>query len=160
MSADAFADGIATLLGSDTTLQAALVTLLGTGVTRVIRGNQPWNTIPTDLWPTWIIEQGEGSAGSLLNDSSDVDGLTIGHSRAGFNSELDIALLWTNADRESANKQRAKLPTLMAQLMLRNPAAGGVSLARLESWQPDQGVNHPRQIWLATLRAEYPIYRT
>lgn len=160
MSASGFASGIATLLRSDATLQLALTGLLGYGVTRVINGNQPWNTIPSDMWPTWVIEQGDGYAGSLINDGSDIDGLTIGHSRAGFNSELDIALLWTNADRESAAAQRATLPTLIAQLMLRNPAAGGVSLARLERWQPDQGINHPRQIWLATLRAEYPIYRS
>lgn len=160
MSATGFATGISTLLSTDATLQAALTTLLGHGVTRVLRGNQPWNTIPTDCWPCWLIEQGDGVAGSLTNDGSDIDGLTIGHSRAGFNSELDIALLWTQPDRETAAAQRATLPTLIAQLMLRNPAAGGVSLARLERWQPDQGVNHPKQIWLATLRAEYPIYRS
>lgn len=160
MSAAGFATGIATLLGTDATLQAALATLLGHGVTRVLRGNQPWNTIPTDQWPCWLIEQGDGYAGSLTNDGSDIDGLTIGHSRAGFNSELDIALLWTQPDRETAAAQRAALPTLIAQLMLRNPDAGGVSLARLERWQPDQGINHPKHIWLATLRAEYPIFRS
>lgn len=160
MSAAAFAAGIATLLATDPTLQSDLTTVLGHGVTRVIRGNQPWNTIPTDVWPVWVIEQGEGEAGSLLNDGSDFEGLTIGHHRAGFNSTLDVALLWTEADRETAADQRAKLPTLLAQLMLRNPAAGGVSLCRLEAWQPDQGINHPRQIWICTLRAEYPIFRS
>ena len=25
---------------------------------------------------------------------------------------------------------------------------------------PDQGINHPRQVWIATLRAEYPIFRS
>lgn len=160
MSAANFASGIKTLLSTDATLQAALTTLLGFGVTRVLTGNQPWNTIPSDLWPVWLIEQGDGFAGSITNDGSDIDGLTIGHHRAGFNSELDIALLWTNPDRESAAAQRGALPTLIAQLMLRNPAPGGVSLARLERWQPDQGVNHPRQIWIATLRAEYPIFRS
>lgn len=160
MSAATLASGIATLLAVEATLQAGLVSLLGYGVNRVIRSNIPFQQIPSDRWPCWVIEQGPGSAGPITNTGEDADGLVIGHHRQGFNSELDIALLWSEPDREAAAAQRGGLPTLLAQLLMRNPQPGGVGLAFLQSWVPDQGINHPKQIFSATVRGEYVIYRS
>lgn len=162
MSAKLLASGIATLLASDATLQAELTTLLGTGVTRVLKSNQPVASIAPDLLPCWVIEQAPGETGSIANDGGDVDGLVIGHGRQGFNSEVDIALVWkvADADRETAFNQRSELPEILARLFMRNPQPGGVGLAFLRSWAPDQSIHHPRQIFSCTVRGEYQIYRS
>lgn len=160
MSAALLATGTAALLASDATLQSALSALLGVGVTRVLKSNQPVASIPNDLLPCWVIEQAPGLTGSIANDGGDIDGLVIGHSRQGFNSELDIALIWTNPDRDAAFAQRSELPALLAQLFMRNPQPGGVGLAFLQSWTPDQSIHHPRQIFSFTVRGEYQIYRS
>ena len=160
MTARAFADGMATLLASDAILQADITALLGYGVTRVQRAAQDWKTVPPDAWPTWMMEQGDGFAAALLNDGSDTEGLTIGSSRASFHSELDIVLLWSEPDRERAFNARAELPRILAQLLLRNPMPGGISHAWLKTWQSDQGINHPKQIFVATLHGEYAIHRS
>lgn len=159
MSAANFADAIATLLASDAIFQAALTSLLGVSVTRVLRGNRPIREIPSDLWPCFILEQGPGNAGSVTNGGDDADGLVIGGHRQGFVSDLEFALLWKNNDREAAFAQRSQLPTLFAQLLLRNPSPG-VALAFLQSWSPDQAVAHPQQILAATIRGEYTIPRS
>lgn len=160
MSAALFATGVAALLTSDATFQAALTTLLGVSVSRVMPCSMPFEQIPSDLWPCWIVEQGDGQSGSITNTGEDADGLVIGHGRQGFSSELDIALLWMQPDRAVAAAQRAQLPTLIAQLLMRNPAPGGIGLAFLQRWQPDQGIHHPKQLWAATLRGEYLIKRS
>ena len=126
----------------------------------MLRSNQPWEQIPSDLYPCWIVEHGPGATGSITNTGDDVDGLVIGHHRQGFNSELDIALLWSQCDRERAATQRGTLPELLAQLLMRNPQPGGTGIAFLQNWVPDQGVNHPRHVFAATVRAEYAIYRS
>ena len=160
MSALNFANGMAALLTTDAVFQAELFALLGVEVTRVLKSARDWKTVPTDQWPCILLEQGDGFAGSLLQDGSDNDGQTIGRTRAGYNSELDIALLWSEPDRERAFDQRAELPRLFAQLMLRNAQPGGIADALLQTWQSDQGLNHPKQIWVATLRGAYPIHRS
>jgi hypothetical protein len=159
LSAKLLADGVATLLATDPTFQAALTTLLGFPVTRVLRSNIPWDQIPTDQWPCFILEHGPGASGSITNSGDDTDGLTIGATRQGFGSELDVALLWAQADRETAFDQRSQLPTLFAQLFMRNPEPGGVP-CYLQNWVPDQGINHPKHIWNATLSAAYAIRRS
>ncbi len=160
MSAKLLASGIATLLASDATLQASLTTLFGAPITRVLKSNQPVASIPPDLLPCWVIEQAPGQAGAIANDGGDVDGLVIGHGRQGFNSEIDIALVWTNPDRDSAFNQRSELPEILARLFMRNPQPVGVGLAFLQSWAPDQSIHHPRQIFSCTVRGEYQIYRS
>lgn len=159
MSADAFANGVATLLATDVTLQTELALLLGASVTRVIRGNVPVQSIPSDQWPCWIVEHANGKAESITQGGGDADGLVIGGSRQSFASELDIALLWNEADRDRAFAQRGRLPTLLAQLLLRNPSPGGTSLAFLRSWQPDQAIHHPQHLWQCVLQGEYVIRR-
>ena len=71
-----------------------------------------------------------------------------------FTSTLELALVWKENDRAMARDQRTRLPTLVAQLLMRNPRPGGVD-AWLESWSPDRGGLHPVQVWRATVRGEY-----
>lgn len=159
MSAASFADGVATLLATDATLQAALALALGASVTRVLRGNVPTQSIPSDQWPCWVVEHGNGQAASITQGGSDADGLVIGGSRQSFTSSIDVALLWKETDRDRAFAQRAQLPVLLAQLLLRNPQPGGVAQAFLRSWQPDQAVHHPQHLWQCELQGEYVIRR-
>lgn len=160
MSAANFLSGVATLLTTDATFQAALTALLGVTINRALRSNQPTATIPRDLWPLFMLEQGDGAAESITQGGADTHGLTIGNTRQGFASSIDLAVLWTQPDREAAAAARGQLPTLLAQLFMRNPQPGGVSLAYLESWSPDQGTHHPDQIFVATVRGEYAIRRS
>jgi hypothetical protein len=156
MSATSLATGVAALLASDATLQAELTTLLGFGVSRVIKSNQPAAQIPDGMLPAWVMEQAPGETDSRDSD----DGLTIGHARQAFASELDVAMIWTNPDRETAFDQRSALSELLAQLFMRNPQPGGVGLAFLARWEPDQSIFHPRQVFAFTVRGEYTIYRS
>jgi len=155
MAVKAFTDAMANLLVNDATLAAALLALLGKPVTQVIRSNVPWEQIPRTQLPCWVIEQGDGQASNWGTGSE--PGLVIGHRSQCFTSELDICLLWDEASRDNAADQRAQLPELIGQLMLRNPEPGDVSGAWLQQWQPDQGVRHPLQCWAARIRAEYVI---
>lgn len=158
MSAAAFAAGITTLLGSDPILVPAIEALLGQPLRDVIVSNVPVSQIPTDQQPCWILEQGDGNAESLSNDTRD-DGLVIGLSESQFGSDLHLSLMWQEHDRGAAANQRAQLPMLLAQLMLRNPQPGGIDFARLTDWEPDRGIHHPQHIWRATLRGQYAIPR-
>jgi hypothetical protein len=160
MSAAAFLSGLSALLTADATFQAALTALLGQPVNRALRANMPWKQLPRGQWPLFVLEQGDGRSSSITQGGGDIDGLVIGNHRQGFDSSVDVALLWTQADREAAAAARGELPTLLAQLLMRNPQPGGVSLAYLESWTPDQGANHPDQIFVASVRGEYAIRRS
>lgn len=154
MSAVGFHGAVAVLLATDVTLQSDLAELLGTSVTRVLAANQSWASIPADSYPCWVIEQGEGRAASITNDGG--DSLVIGGGWQSFESDLDIALIWSEPDRERAATQRASLPALLAQLFLRNPMPG-VSQAWLQRWSPDQGINHPRQVWTCSVTGQYRV---
>lgn len=156
MSAVGFHAAVAALLASDALLQADITTLLGSSVTRVLASNQPWATIPSDVYPCWVIEQGDGTAASITNDGADA--LVIGGGWQSFESTLEIALIWSEPDRERAATQRATLPEILARLFLRNPQPG-VSQAWLASWSPDQGINHPRQVWTCSVTGQYRVRR-
>lgn len=156
MSARAFKVAVATLLATDAQLQADLTAVLGAPVTRVLVTNQPWSQIPSDLYPCWIVEQGDGRAASIVNDGT--DSLAIGGGRQDFESTLDIALLWSQPDREAAADVRSALPEILVRLLLRNPQPG-VPQAWLQGWQPDQGINHPRHLWTAEILGQYRIRR-
>lgn len=158
MSAAAFHDGMTALLATDATFTAAIAALLGMPVTGVLQSNVPLANIPTGSLPCWVLEQGDGQAQSLNNEGAD-EGLVIGHSQQQFASELHVSLVWNQNDRDTAGAQRRDLPTLLAQLMLRHPQPGGIEFALLREWQPDAGVNHPLQVWRATLVGEYTIHR-
>ena len=158
MSARLFIDGMAELLQGESLFIAALAELLGLPIQRIVKSNVPLGNLPTDSLPCWVLEQGEGMAASINNNGDD-EGLVIGLSQQQFVSELHCSLIWSEQDREVAGEQRSDLPTLMTQLMLRNPMPGGIPFAQLREWEPDRGVNHPLQVWRATLRGEYAIPR-
>lgn len=156
MSARAFADGVNALLAQDTIFVAAIASLLGVPITGVLRGNVPLVNIPTGNLPCFVIEQGDGTSASISNNGDD-GGHVIGLGEQQFRSDLHVSLIWNEQDRERAASQRSDLPTLMAQLMLRNPMPGGIDFGTLTEWEPDRGVNHPLQVWRCTLTGEYAI---
>jgi hypothetical protein len=159
VTARAFADGVRTLLGSESTFVAAMTTLLGRPLTGVQRSNVPLSNIPAGNLPCAVIEQGDGVAQSISNDGAD-EGLVIGLSQQQFASDLHVAIVWSEQDRDTAADQRADLPTLFAQLFMRNPTPGGIAFAMLREWEPDRGVSHPLQVWRATLVGEYAVPNT
>lgn len=160
MSAAAFANGVIALLQGDAIFQAEIEALIGEPVVRVLKSNQPVASIPNDQLPCFVIEQGDGGAASLSNEGSDTDGLVIGGYRQGFESQVDIALVWRNTDRDAAFDQRGTLPVLFVQLFLRNPQPGGIAHARVQTWAPDQSLNHPRHVLAVTLTGAYAINRS
>lgn len=157
MSAHAFANAVHDLLTGDAVFTAGVRDLIG-GTPGVLRGNPPFQQIPAGQWPCWMIEQGDGSAHAVSEDGGSF--LTIGAREAQFQSDLMLALVWKNDDREAAALQRGQLPALLAQLMLRNPQPGGVLAAWLQDWKPDRAALHPVQLWGATLRGIYSIEAT
>lgn len=154
--AKAFADGIAALLATDATFSAAITALLGAAITTVLRSNLPTNQIPAGQYPCFVIEQGDGRAESTSNND---EYQTIGLAMSSYASDLHVSLIWSDNDRANAASARAQLPTLFAQLLMRNPQPGGIDGAVLSSWMPDRGVNHPTQIWSATITGNYTITR-
>jgi hypothetical protein len=157
MSAAEFANGVRSLLTDDVVFAAGVRDLIGT-TPSVLRGNPPFQQIPAGQWPCWVLEQGDGNAHAVSEEGGSF--LTIGAREAQFQSDLMLALVWKNDDREAAADQRAQLPALLAQLMLRNPQPGGVLAAWLEGWKPDRAALHPVQLWTATLRSIYSIEAT
>lgn len=155
MGLKATTDAIRTLLTDDPTFADAVAGLVGVPVTRVIRSNIPWEQIPASQLPCWVMEQGDGESSGW--GTGEESGLTIGHAAQDFASEVDVCLLWSQQDRETAADQRAQLPELLARLFLRNPQPGGANEARLKAWMPDQGVRHPLQCWAARIHCEYTI---
>lgn len=154
MSAQAFADGIRALLTGDATFSAAITALIG-AQPGVLRGNAPFANIPAGSYPCWVVEQGNGNA-QPSSEGGDTF-LTIGTREGSYQSDLGVALVWKNNDREAAADQREQLSALFAQLMLRNPQPGGITAAWLEGWTPDRGALHPTQLWVATIRGLYSI---
>ena len=159
MSAEAFANGIRDLLDSDQAFADGITGVIGTAP-QVLRGNPPIQSIaiPGGSWPCWVVEQGDGVAHAV----SEAGGafLTIGASEAQFQSDVLLALVWKNDDREAAAVQRSRLPALLAQLLLRNPQPGGILAAWLQDWKPDRAALHPVQLFIATIRGIYSIEAT
>lgn len=154
MSAQAFTDGMRALLGSDATLAAAVTTLIGAQPI-VLRGNQPLGQIPAGQFPCWFVDQGPGRAAPISEHGDTF--ITIGSSEQQFESDVLVALVWKENDRERAADQRAQLPALLTQLMLRNPQPGGIVGAWLSDWTPDRAALHPTQLWTATVHGIYAV---
>lgn len=152
MSAALFAAAVKDLLVNDTTFAGAVAALLGQSVTTVLASNQPLEQIPLGQFPCFIVEQGDGN---VLEDS-----FTLGNHEMGFESDLEVALVWQAEDRTQAAAARSALATLFAQLLLRNPTPGGILSAWLQSWSPDRAALYPAHIWSATIRGQYTINRS
>lgn len=160
MTAKAFADGVATLLTSDATFASAVNALLGQTVSKVLRSNTPFaelGRVGAEHLPCWVVEQGDGVAAPIANDEEAFG--TIGNHEQGFQSDVLIALVWKQQDREAAANVRAELPTLVARLFMRNPQPGGIVGAWLGSWEPDRGAPHPLHHWAASINGLYSVSR-
>lgn len=157
MSAEAFADGVRALLTGDATFAAAVTSVIGIAP-QVLRGNPPFQAIPTGMWPCWVVEQGDGTAHAVSEHGGSF--LTIGAGEAQFQSDVLLALVWKNDDREAAAVQRAQLSKLLVQLLLRNPQPGGILAGWLQDWKPDRAALHPVQLFIATIRGIYSIEAT
>ena len=157
MTAALLASGVATLLADEITFQADIDELLGFPVSNVLTSNRPLAQIPANLFPCFVIEQDDGEASSAETDGD--EGLTIGCGEQTFRSRLLVSLVWTDQDNDRAGVARATLPEIFTRLLLRNPQPGGVLGAWLSQWQPDKGVNHPLQIWRATITSHYTVTR-
>lgn len=153
MTPAAFDDAVRALLASDAVFVPAVCALLSVPLVHVLEANMPVASIPSDAFPCWVVEQGDGAMSPIVNDGGG-GGLVIGMAEQQFASTLELALVWKEQDRAHARDQRTRLPTLVAQLFMRNPQPGGVD-AWLESWSPDRGGLHPAQAWRATIRGEY-----
>lgn len=153
----ALSSGVQALLTSEATFVAAITALLGAAVSNVVIGNVPVASIPAASIPCFVVEQGDGKP---VATADSIEFQTIGLAMTSFASELYVSLVWNDQDPVHAAVTRAKLPTLFAQLFMRNPQPGGVDFAGLAEWVPDRGVNHPLQIWRATISGNYTITKT
>jgi len=158
VSAAAFDAGVVALIQSDATFVNGVLALIGSASYFVLEANTPIALIPAGEFPCFVIEQGDGQGRSISNDGSD-GGMVIGAGEQQFASTIDGALIWKDLDKARAKTARATLPTLVTQLLLRNPQPGGIAGAWLEAWQPDRAANHPLHIWRFTLRGEYSVPR-
>lgn len=159
MGVKTFTDAIGALLIGDAAFTTAVQQALGlqAPIARLIRGNVPWDQISAAMLPCFLIEQGDGKTSDWGTGES--SGMVIGQSQQDYASDLDVCVLWYQQDRELAADQRALLPDLFAQLLLRNPMPGSVNAAWLSEWMPDQGVRHPLQCWVGRIHADYTIER-
>lgn len=157
MTQAAFTTGIAALL-ADATFDAAVRALLPAGVATplpVLIGNRQVQTLAGQFPACWVVEQGDGRAAALEDDS----GRALGGCVQEFEADLLIALVWTDQDPDTAAAAKQALPTLTAQLLLRNPQPGGIGGAWLAEWQSDRGGRHPTQVWGASIAGFYQIPR-
>ena len=160
MTAKAFADGVVALLTGEATFVAAVNALVGQTVSRTVRSNTPFaelGRLGTQDLPCWVVEQSDGAAQPIANDE-DAFG-TIGNHEQGFQSQVLIALVWKQQDRDAAANVRAELPTLVARLFMRNAQPGGIVGAWLASWEPDRGALHPFHTWAASINGLYSVSR-
>ena len=156
MSAADFDTGVVALITSDATFVNGVLALINAAAYFVLDANTPIDQIPAGSFPCFVIEQGDGATQAISN-AGDEFGLTIGHGEQQFSSTLSCALIWKDQDKARAKTARKEMPTLAAQLLMRNPQPGGIAGAWLESWQPDAAVSHPLQVWRFTVRGEYTI---
>jgi len=153
-----YRDALASLLTTDATFIAAVQTALGQAVTNFVNSNRPLGEIAAGIYPCWVLEIGDGKAAPEANNSRESQ--TIGLSSQSFTHETHLALVWMDNNRDAAANARADLPYLLTQLLLRNPMPGNAcELAVLTDWQPDRAVNHPTQIWRATVESLHTFPR-
>ena len=153
MGLKAFSDAVADLLMNEAMFVDEITALIGSAPKSVLRANTPWERLAGHALPCFVIEQGDGKGGSNSNQAD--AGQVIGHQEQQFSSELMIALLWNEQDRDTAGVQRTELPGIFARLFLRNPVPGNCDGAWLDQWIPDRGVQHPRQTFVAKVHGEY-----
>lgn len=154
---DAITTSIAAALTSDATFVAALQALLPnlTAAPPALLANRPTTEVARQYPACWVVEQGDGAAEPVTDDT----GLTLGGCEAQFRAELLLALVWTDQDVDTAGAARRALPALVAQLLMRHPSPGGATTVWLEAWESDRGGRHPTQVWGCRIAIIYAVPR-
>ncbi len=158
MTQAAFTTGIVSLL-NEATFDAAVRALLPagavTGAIPVLLGNRRVEQIASQYPACWVVEQGDGRVSPIADET----GLTIGGALQQFEGAILISLVWIEQEPAAAVTAKQALPTLVTQLLLRNPQPGGISGAWLDTWQSDRGGNAPVQVWGASIAGTYQTPR-
>jgi hypothetical protein len=113
--------------------------------------------IPQAKWPALLVEAGDGEAESITNSGSEFS--VIGYTQQGMAADVEIGLIWHQADPDTAYRQRLGIQTAFIDLFLRNPDPGDAVLAYVRAIRPDRGALHPTQTMLITVRVEYAQQR-
>ena len=161
-------NAIAALLTTDATFTAALVASVASGgvglasVPTKVLSNRPLAEIQqmhADLLPCWIMEP--INAAAIASDGSDF-GVTIGAGAQEFRHRIVVSLVWREQDRDTAFRQRLRIPELLVQLFLRNPTAGldYCTGCLITGSEPDQGGQHPFQLLSAEITGDVVINRS
>lgn len=161
-------DAIAALITTDATFTAALVATVASGgaglpqvPTRVL-SNRPLaelQQLHADLLPCWVMEP--INAAVIPSEGSDF-GVTIGAGQQEFRHRIVVSLVWTEIDRDTAYRQRLRIPELLVQLLLRNPTVGLAQCTGclVTASEPDQGGAHPFQLLSAEITGDVVINRS
>ncbi len=151
MSVEALHDAITAALTSDPTLVAAFTAPIAAGgcgfasAPRTVLSNLPMANVRqmnASQLPAWIIEPGEDQA---FADEGGPYGVTIGNGSQRFTHPLLVSLVWHQDDRDTAYRQRLRIPSLLVQLCLRNDTfdVEGCEGALVRATEPDRAANHP-----------------
>lgn len=112
----------------------------------VFKGFRPIASLGQEHYPCWVIESG---------DDQSVEE-AIGSCHQGFETELLLALVWHQQDRDTAVDQRDGLLPALVHLFLRNPAPADCGI-RVDARGNDRSANHPTHIATFRLLADVVI---
>lgn len=161
-------DAIAGLLTTDAVFTAALVASIaagGVGLSRVpstVLSNRPMvelQQLHADQLPCWVMEP--MNAAAIASEGSDF-GVTIGAGAQEFRNRVIVSLVWREQDRDTAYRQRLRIPDLLVNLFLRNPTVGLADCTGclVTATEPDQGGQHPFQLLSAEITGDVVINRS
>lgn len=108
-------------------------------------------------YPAFLIEAGDAETEALTNDGTSFS--VIGYTQQGMAADVEIGVLWHQADPDKAYRQRVGMEAPFIDLFLRNPDPGDATLAYVRRIVPDRGALHPTQTMLITVRVEYAQQR-
>lgn len=160
-------DAIAALLTTDATFTAALTASIASGgcglrkVPAKVLSNQPMEQIQqlyTQGDPVWVLEPLPGEA--LASQDSDF-GLTIGSGQQAFRHSAVAVLVWSEKDRDTAYRQRLRIPERAVQLFLRAGTLGLPDCAGVvvRAVAPDGGGTHPNHMLRVEITADVFVQR-
>ncbi len=136
-------DGLGTVLLADPGLTGWSVTHFGRALT-LVNGNRPVETVASQHLPALVLEMGDGQAEELVHGQQME---TV--------QELGCALVWNEQNEADAFVQRTALPEIIARALMSNRTLSGqVAGAWLQSWSPDRGANHPRNVFVFAVAVE------
>jgi hypothetical protein len=151
VSVEALHDALADALTSDATLVAALTAPISAGgcgfaeAPRTVLSNRPMAEVQQmhqSMLPAWVIEPGSDEAQA---DDGGEYGITIGGQTQRFRHPLLVSLVWKQQDRDTAYRQRLRIPALLIKLCLRRDTFGipGCEGTAVRATEPDAAATHP-----------------